>query len=103
MKVKVFRIDPSTDKEGYFQEYEVPVNKEENWTVMDVLDYIAMNLDASLSYYRHSICNQGICARCLIKINGKLDLACAHKVVEDQLVLEPRNNRIVKDLVSEER
>jgi len=100
MKVKVFRMDPSTDREGHFQEYDVPVNKGERWTVMDVLDYIALHLDSSLSYYRHSVCNQGICARCSIKINGKVELACTHKVEEEELILEPRNDRVVKDLVT---
>lgn len=100
MRVKVFRMDPSVDKEGYFQEYDVPVNKEEKWTVMDVLHYIALNLDSSLSYYRHSICNQGICARCLIKVNGKVKLACVYKVVEDELILEPGSGKLVKDLVT---
>jgi succinate dehydrogenase / fumarate reductase iron-sulfur subunit len=100
MRVKVFRMDPSVDKEGYFQEYDVPVNKEEKWTVMDVLHYIALNLDSSLSYYRHSICNQGICARCLIKVNGKVELACVYKVVEDELILEPGSGKLVKDLVT---
>lgn len=100
MRVRVFRMDPSIDKEGYFQEYDVPVIKEEKWTIMDVLDYIALNLDSSLSYYRHSVCNQGICARCLIKVNGKVELACTRKVVEDELTLEPRSDKVIKDLVT---
>lgn len=101
MKVKVFRLDTSIDNEGYFQEYDVPVIEEEKWTIMDVLDFIALNLDSSLSYYRHSICNQGICGRCLVKINGKVGLACASRVTSDELVLEPKNDKIVKDLVTE--
>jgi len=101
MRVRVFRMDPSVDKEGYFQEYDVPVNNKEKWTIMDVLDYIALNLDHSLSYYRHSVCNQGICARCSIRVNGKVELACTRKVVEDELILEPRKDKVVKDLVTE--
>lgn len=101
MKVKVFRFDISIDNEGYFQEYDVPVIEEEKWTIMDVLNFINLNLDSSLSYYRHSICNQGICGRCLVKINGKVGLACVNRVTSDELVLEPKNSKIVKDLVTE--
>jgi len=100
VKVKVYRKDPSVDEQAYFKEYDVPVKKEEKWTVMDVLDYISRNLDGSLSYYRHSACCQGICARCVVKVNGKPALACARTVVEDELILEPsREDKLVKDLV----
>lgn len=100
MKVKVFRIDPQEDDNGHFQEFDVPVNKEEKWTIMDVLFYITGNLDSSLAYYRHSICNQGVCARCSIKVNGKPVLACAYPVIdEEELILEPRGTNIVRDLV----
>ena len=100
MKIKVFRMDPSIDNNSYFQDYDVPVNEEEKWTVMDVLDYIILNLDSTLSYYKHSICNQGICGRCLLKVNGRARLACVHRVLEDELLLEPINSKVVKDLVT---
>ena len=29
-------------------------------TVMDLLDYISQNIDPSLGYYRHSVCNHGV-------------------------------------------
>ena len=32
-------------------------------TVMDLLDYISQNIDPSLGYYRHSVCNHGVCGR----------------------------------------
>ena len=99
MKVTVFRWAPAQDEEGYYQDYEVPVVKEEKWTVMDVLDHIALKEDSSLSYYRHSVCNQGVCARCSVRINGKAALACATAVEADTLLLEPRSKNIVKDLV----
>lgn len=100
MKVKVFRFDPAKNQESYFQNFEVPVSSEEKWTVMDVLDYIVHNLDSSLSYYRHSVCNQGICGRCSLKVNGKAELACVYKVTDTELLLEPKSNNIVKDLVT---
>lgn len=102
MKVKIFRYDPSTDREGYYDEYDVPVPKDTNWTVMDVLDYISLNLDSSISYYKHSVCNHGICVRCALKVNGRTKLSCLCVANEyDELVLEPRSTEsIVKDLVT---
>ena len=69
------------------------------WTIMDVLDYIALHLDPSLAYYKHSACNQGICARCMLKVNGKTALACTCRPEGDDLSLEPRAGSVVRDLV----
>lgn len=101
MKIKLYRFDPDKDQQGYFSEYEVPVREGTAWTVMDVLDYIALNYDSSLSYFRHSACNHGICCRCVMKINGKPDLACTYVVKSgDGLMIEPsRADKLVKDLV----
>lgn len=102
MKVKIQRFDPFVDKEPYFQTFEVPIPKSERWTVMDVLGYIAVNYDSSISYYRHSICNHGICGQCTLKINDKIRLACICEVLNyDDLCIEPLpNKRIIKDLVT---
>ena len=69
--------------------------------VMDVLDYIYENLDHTLSYYKHSTCNQGICGRCAVKVNGSYRLACVAQVTPDtdHLLLEPVPGGIIKDLV----
>jgi len=102
MKVKLYRFDPSKDETGYFDEYEVPVPKDVNWTVMDVLDYILLNIDSSISYFKHSACYHGICGRCVLRVNGKPKLACLCIANEyDELVLEPRSKKnVVKDLVT---
>lgn len=100
MQVKIYRQDPTSGKKPVFQAYTVPAQPD--WTAMDVLDFIFQNLDNSLAYFRHSICDHGICARCLMKINGKNALACVTVVGElSELTLEPRNNRVVRDLVTE--
>ncbi len=52
IKVKVFRFDPSVDKEPYYKTYEVPF--EEGLSAMDCLDYIYQNLDGTLAYYDHA-------------------------------------------------
>ncbi len=101
MKVKVFRYDHATDQESYFDEFEVPVPEDTNWTVMDVLDHISQNIDSSISYYKHSVCNHGICGRCIVKVNGKNKMACLCVANEyEQLTLEPAANaKVIKDLV----
>ncbi|QGU96794.1 succinate dehydrogenase [Clostridium bovifaecis] len=101
MKVKIYRFDYSQNKESYFDEFEVPVPKDKNWTVMDVLDYIAETMDSSISYYKHSVCNHGICGRCTLQVNGKVGLACLC-VANDykELTLEPvPNGNVIKDLI----
>lgn len=99
MIVKVKRYNPELDKESYYKTYDIPITKEERFTVMDVLDYIVLHKDSSLSYFKHSACNHGICGRCALKVNEKVKLACTYLVQEDDIVLEPRNGEIIKDLV----
>ena len=93
MKVEIVKSDST-------QTYEVPVLSE-TMTVMDVLDYIYHNLDHTLSYFRHSSCNQAICGRCLVKMNGKSVLACATRVgsVAGTIKLSPAGGKVIKDLV----
>jgi succinate dehydrogenase / fumarate reductase, iron-sulfur subunit len=99
MKVKVYRFNPNKDQEAYFQKYELPITKEERFTVMDILKYIYEQLDTSLSFYSHSVCNHGICGRCAMKINGKVKLACTCLVEEDEITIEPISHNVIKDLV----
>lgn len=105
LTAKVSRFDPSVDQAEYFDTFEIPIPPEAKWTVLDVLDYIHFNLDSSLSYYRHSACNRGVCSRCVARINGKLGLVCEHIVpMEGELVLEPPPGRsVVKDLVGKQK
>jgi fumarate reductase iron-sulfur subunit len=97
IKVKVFRFDPSIDRELYYKTYEVPF--EEGLSAMDCLDYIYQNLDGTLAYYDHAGCSLGICGRCTGKINGKPGLICQTRV-EGDITLEPLNQeKVLKDLV----
>ena len=101
MLVKVFRFEVGKDAAPYFAEYEIP-GVDEEWTVMDVMDYISENLDPTVSYYKHSACDHGICDRCLLQVNGKPGLACTTRVdPAGVLTLEPAARRtVVKDLVT---
>ncbi len=87
-------------KSDGLKEYQVPALSP-SMTVMDILDYVYANLDRSLAYYRHSACNQGICARCAVKLDGKTVLACAAQVPgdADAIVIEPVSDKVVRDLV----
>ena len=87
-------------KSGGVRSYEVPALSE-TMTVMDVLDYIYHNLDHTLAYFRHSSCNQAICGRCLVNMDGKPVLACAKNVnpSAELIRLSPAPGRVVRDLV----
>lgn len=96
LRVRVQRFDPATDKEPYYQEYEVPYSK--GTTVMSALRYIYENLDHSLAFY--ASCRIGKCAGCHVKVNGRTRMACT-TVIEDDVTLEPKQGKIIRDLVVE--
>jgi succinate dehydrogenase/fumarate reductase-like Fe-S protein len=97
IQVKVFRFDPSTDKEPRYQTYSVPF--ESGMSAMTALDYIYQNLDGTLAYYDHAACDLGICARCTGVINGKPGLFC-QTVLEGNVTFEPvSKSKVLKDLV----
>lgn len=99
MIAKIYRFDPSVDKTSYYSCYDVEVRAEDRMTVMDLLTYIADNLDPSLSFFSHSACLHGVCGRCGIKCGGKAGLACETVLDGGDVVIEPINDRVVKDLV----
>jgi succinate dehydrogenase / fumarate reductase, iron-sulfur subunit len=98
MRINVNRYDPDINQKASFDSFDVPAK--EDWTVMDVLDYIAEHLDSTIAYYRHSACDHGVCGRCALKVNGKPALACTREVGNDsELTLEPKTGDVVRDLV----
>lgn len=101
MLVKLYRFTPEDNRER-FDIYEVPIPPNQDWTVMDTLDYISLYLDSTISYYKHSACNHGICGRCSVMVNDKTRLACLEVVNEySELILCPaKNRRVIKDLVT---
>jgi len=98
IQVKVFRFDPSTDKEPHYQTYPVPF--ESGMSAMTALDYIYQNLDGTLSYYDHAACDLGICMRCLGRINGRTALFCQSRIEENVTLAPPANTKVLKDLVT---
>jgi succinate dehydrogenase/fumarate reductase-like Fe-S protein len=97
IRVAVSRFDPSVNEQPYLQTFEVPLTR--GMSVLDVLDYIYENLDGSLAYYDHAACQQGICRRCTVSINGKVELMCQVLVEGDLTLAPPAKFTVVRDLV----
>lgn len=83
----------------YTQAYTVPVEDGEIVSVMNLLEYIYENLDSTLAFFYHAACRQAACGKCMVKINGKVGLACKERVCGESLVQEPYNAHVVKDLI----
>jgi fumarate reductase iron-sulfur subunit len=100
VRVTISRCDPASSEDPYDQTYEVPVVK--GMSVLDALDYIYENLDSTVAYFDHAACQQGICRRCTLSINGKPALMC-QTLVEGDLSLKPLSKfPLVRDLVYRE-
>ena len=70
---------------------------------MELLNHVQQHLDSTLRYYNHSVCNRGICMRCLAKINGKVQRTCEYVVTgECDVIIEPINEKsVIVDLVTQ--
>ncbi len=99
MLVKIFRFDPSVDCQPHYDSYSVEMRPEDKMTVMELLNYIADNVDSTLSFFSHSACHHGICGRCAVKCDGKACLACTTVLDGEDVVIEPLKADVVKDLV----
>ncbi len=73
MKLHVTRYQPGQDSAPGVQSYEVPYN--EDWVVLDALQYIKDQYDGTLSF-RWS-CHMGVCGSCGMMVNGTPKLTCA--------------------------
>jgi len=72
IQLEVLRYRPEQDTKPFFQTYSVPV--EDEWVVLDALNYIKDELDRTLSY-RWS-CHMFVCGSCAMMVNGRPTLAC---------------------------
>jgi len=93
--VKVFRYDPTVDKEAKYDTFEsIPY---EGRSVLEVINLIYEKLDQTLSFREG--CDNGTCAGCGLLVNGEPVLAC-QKLAEKEMVIEPHPKfEIIKDLV----
>ncbi len=99
--LEVARYRPEQEAEPTFESFDVPLN--EDWVVLDALNYVKDRLDGSLSY-RWS-CRMGVCGSCGMMVNGDPKLTCATFLTAydpGPIRVEPlRYFPIVRDLVVE--
>lgn len=98
IQLEVMRYRPETDSEPWYQTYTVPC--EEEWVVLDALNYVKDELDRSLSY-RWS-CHMFVCGSCGMMVDGEPKLSCKAflKDYGDKIRVEPLSNfPIERDLV----
>jgi succinate dehydrogenase / fumarate reductase iron-sulfur subunit len=95
--VRVLRSGTTPEAEPCWQEYETPLVP--GASVTGLLRTINEQQDGSLAY--RVSCHRGICASCIMKINGKQRLGCVTEVTGD-LELAPAFGTVIKDLVVEQ-
>ena len=98
--VEIRRYQPEQSEEPTWESFEVPYNEE--WTVLDGLNYIKDQLDGSLSY-RWS-CKMGVCGSCGMVVNGEPVLTCATYLTQlsSPVRVEPLQGfPVIRDLVGD--
>ena len=98
LEFEILRYNPDQDDAPYYQTYEVPCQEE--WVILDAINYIKDNLDRSLSY-RWS-CHMAVCGSCGLMVNGEATLSCHAFVREmpDKIRIEPLSNfPVARDLI----
>ena len=96
-KVKMFRFDPTIDKEPRYETFEVPSEAWFGIKVIDTIRYIYENFAPGLSF--REPCRQQLCGGCVIMVNKKPVLAC-EAFAEKEMTIEPvPKYRVLKDLI----
>ena len=96
----VTRFDPDRDQVPKTQSYDVPCRPD--WKVLDALNFIKDELDATLSH-RWS-CRMAVCGSCGMNVNGEPKLTCKTSLEDygDTVEVAPLSNfPIIRDLVIE--
>jgi succinate dehydrogenase/fumarate reductase iron-sulfur protein len=97
--VKIFRFDPSVDKEPRFETYEVPLQAWQGKKIIDTIRYIYEKFAPDLSF--REPCRQQLCGACAMLVNSKSVLAC-NEISEKEMVIEPiPKYRVLKDLITD--
>jgi len=95
--VKIFRFDPTVDKEPRYENYEVP---HEYWCgvkIIDTIRYVYEKFAPGLSF--REPCRQQVCGACLILVNKKPVLACEEFSKKEMIIESLPNRLILKDLI----
>jgi succinate dehydrogenase / fumarate reductase, iron-sulfur subunit len=95
---KIFRFDPVSDAEPYFQEFIHEPKPADS--ILDTLKDIRDQQDPTIAF-RYS-CREAVCGSCALVVNGEICLAC-RKLIEtiksDVIIVEPLPNlHLLKDL-----
>ena len=98
IKAKIYRFDPDKDKESYYQDFEVPIDR--SVTIHELLSIIRRDLDSTLAFRTYK-CYKGMCQTCLVKLNGKAVKSCATQIEPNaEIKLDPvAGGSVVRDLV----
>ncbi len=91
---RILRYDPEAGQAPHYETYTVPYSK---WMrVLDVLNYVAEELEEDLSY--RWFCGNKMCGTCAVRVNGREVLACWESA-EPEMTIEPlRNAPVIRDL-----
>ena len=96
---EVHRYLPEQEAEPRFQKYEITY--QDNWVVLDALNYIKDEIDSTLSF-RWS-CRMGICGSCGMMVNGEPKLTCESFVRDydtETIKIEPLAHfPVIRDVV----
>jgi succinate dehydrogenase/fumarate reductase-like Fe-S protein len=94
MRITVAR-GPRDDGSIWEQSFELPVFA--GTSVSNVLQYINRNIDGTLGYYLS--CRRGMCAACVVRINGRNEMACVTPIAEGMVIEPTKLQLLVKDTV----
>lgn len=96
MHLRVYRFDPSVDREPRYESYEVPYQP--RMRIMDALDYVHEVLAVDIGY--RWLCGSKKCGSCAVNVNGLPKLAC-WEPVQERMTIEPLSNLpVIRDLVT---
>ena len=95
MRLTVVRGPPESNEGSNEQSFELPDLS--GASVSNALQYINRHIDGSVAYYLS--CRRGLCACCVVRIDGKIEKACVVPA-RDGMVLEPvKQSLLIKDTV----
>ncbi len=99
MKFSIYRYNPETNKNPYYQDFEVELAKEDA-KLLTALVKIKEYYDDSFSFRRS--CREGVCGSDAININGRNGLACLTNLegLKEPVVIRPIPGLpIIRDLI----
>jgi len=98
IKAKIYRYNPDRDKEPYFQDYEIPIDR--MVTVHELLNIIHRDIDGTLAFRTYK-CYKGSCSLCVVKLNGKVVKSCSTPLNPgEEITIEPAGGgEVIRDLV----